>query len=80
MSDITDLKNGPKTTLPNNQTIRASCKGVLLFTSVSKQTSTALIYPELQNESLLFIGQFFDDNCNALLTKINVYIIKMIKL
>ena len=80
ISDITDLKNGPKAMLLNNQTIQASCKGVLPFTSVSKQASTALIYPDLQNESLLSIGQFYDDNCNALFTKTNVYIIKMIKL
>ena len=46
------------------------------FPSLSTNAQTALIYPDLNNESLLSIGQFCDDNCWALFTKKNVYIIK----
>ena len=35
-----------------------------------------MIYPGLANESLLSIGQFFDDDCIAIFTKANIYIIK----
>ena len=76
MKNVIDLQNGPKATLPNNEVIQASCSGILPFPSVSQQASKALVYPGLQNESLLSIGQFCDDNCNALFTKTNVYIIK----
>ena len=73
MKDVIKLKNGPKATLPNNETIQVSCSGILPFPSLSQQASTALVYSSLQNESLLSIGQFCDDNCNALFTKTNVY-------
>ena len=52
------------------------CQGLLPFPSLSTNAQTALIYPDLNNESLLSIGQFCVDDCLALFTKKNVYIIK----
>ena len=76
MTNIQKLQNGPSATLPNNTVIQASCQGLLPFPSLSTNAQTALIYPDLNNESLLSIGQFCDDDCWALFTKKNVYIIK----
>ena len=45
LTNVTELEHGPTATLPNNQTIQASCKGIIPFHGISKQASTALIYP-----------------------------------
>ena len=76
MTDIVELKNGPKALLPNDQTIQASCEGHLSFDKISRHASKAFVYPDLSNESLLSIGQFCDDDCIAIFTKTNVYIVK----
>ena len=76
MTNIVDLSNGPKATLPNDQVIQASCEGTIPFKKLSQQAKKAFIYPDLSNESLLSIGQFCDDDCVAVFTKTSVYIVK----
>ena len=41
-----------------------------------KKATKALVFPQLQNESLLSIGQFCDDDCIAIFTKLYVHILK----
>ena len=63
--------------LPNNTTVHAKLKGTLsLHPSLSEKASTALIVPNLKNESLLSVGQIYDNNCKVTFSKDNVQITK----
>ena len=63
--------------LPNGQTIKITKKGLLpIDNNLSKTAKMAYILPQLQNTSLLSIGQLCDDNCLAIFDKRNMYIIK----
>ena len=58
------LKNGPRATLPNNQTIQATISGQLpLHPTLKHQT---LLFPELQSETLVSIGKLCDEGNIAL--------------
>ena len=76
MTNIVELTDGPKATLPNDHIIQASCEDIIPFAKLSKKSKKAFIYPDLSNESLLSIGQFCDDDCVAVFTKTRVYIVK----
>ena len=54
----------PKAILPNNEVIQATIKGNLNLHLALKHR--VLVFPTLQSESLLSIGQFCDDGCIAL--------------
>ena len=68
------LTNGPKATLPNNTIIQASVQGRLPLHNYLSPIS--LVYPDLNNESLLSIGQLCDDDCIAIFDKKYLSIIK----
>ena len=68
------LKNGPETILPDNTKIQASGQGTLpLHPALS---TTALIFPHLQNESLLLFGQLCDEGCITIFNKTYLSILK----
>ena len=68
------LKDGPYATLPDNSKIQATIRGTLpLHPSLAP---TALVYPNLNNESLLSIGQLCDDGCIAIFEKSKLSILK----
>ena len=62
--------------LPTNEIISSTHDAYLPIYSVSKQATSATIFPALTNSSLLSIGQLCDDNCSAIFTKTNLQIIK----
>ena len=76
LGNVKALENGQIATLPDKSTIQASHQGTLPFKNLSPKATTALVYPGLTNESLLSIGQFCDDGCFAVFTKMHVYIVK----
>ena len=53
------FKHGLRETLPNNEHIRANLKGELLFNSTLD--AKVPVFPNSQSESLLSIGQVYDD-------------------
>jgi len=74
LQDKYRLSNGPHATLPDNTQIQATMQGKLpLHPSLSP---TALVYPNLNNESLLCIGQLCDDGCIAIFEKLKLSIVK----
>ena len=63
--------------LPNKTTIQSTHSGTLPFGSrLSRMASKALVFPGLQNESLLSIGKLCDNNCTEILTKDSVFVMK----
>ena len=77
MRNITSLQNGPKAILPNQTTIQADSIVILpLHPSLSKVAQTAYSFPNLNNESLLSVGQLCDDDCEVLFDKKKVQILK----
>ena len=65
----TKIKNGPIAALPNFQKILPSHQTSLPFETLSPQAKEGLIYPDINNSSVLLIGQLCDDNCIALFHK-----------
>ena len=58
------IKHGPRAILPNNEAIQANLQGNLpLHRDLNPQ---ALVFLNLESESLLSIGQVCDDGCIAL--------------
>lgn len=77
LSNLTEIDNGPCATLPDNTKIHPTYVGELPITAtMTKQAKEALVYPKIENESLLSIGQLCDDNCVAIFTRQNLYILK----
>ena len=63
--------------MPNNETISSTEKGELpLAKSLTKQARLANILPKLGSASLISLGQLCDDDCNVLLTKKTLLVIK----
>ena len=60
-------------------TIQQICE-VPIHQSISTSAKSAYIVPGLENASLLSIGKLCDDNCMALFTKENLFVIKNDKL
>jgi hypothetical protein len=77
LSNIQHNKSGPSVRLPDNSTIQASHQGNINFnnTQLSTTATNAHILPNLQNSSLISLGQLADDNCITILDKneINIY-------
>ena len=81
--DITKLVNvhklidGPIVILLNSVLIKATHKCLLrLHDTLSNQLKEALVYPGITNESLISIGQIYDNNCLGLFSKKNINILK----
>ena len=73
------IKNapGPTVTLPNNTTITStSCGRLPLHESLSPQATTTSILPNLQISSLISLGQLCDDDCQVLLNKKSLFVVK----
>ena len=74
MKSKQQLQNGPHATLPDNSKIQATIKETLpLHSSLS---STALVYLNPNNESLLSINQLCDNGCIAIVEKSKLSILK----
>ena len=68
---------GPTVTLPNNTKIKSSEKGKLpLHSNFSSKATTTAILPGLQSSSLISLGQLCDDNCEVLLNKDSLFVVK----
>ena len=68
------LQNGPMATLSDNSTIQAPIQGTLhLYPSIQCKY---LVYPGLNNESLLSIGQIYNEGCIAVFDKKLLHIFK----
>ena len=68
---------GPSVLLPNQETIQANQRGQLpLSPALSPQAQTAMILPQLKSASLISIGQLCDDECDVLLNKHHLIVMK----
>ena len=68
---------GPPVTLPNAEHIYTTQQGNLpLSRKLSKKVKIATILPELKSSSLLSLCQLCDDDCDILLNKKKIYVIK----
>ena len=76
LKNVRPLQHGPTATLPNKTVIQASHDAHLSYNFLSPKASNTLVYPQLQNESLLSIAQLCDDNCLALFSKDFLHIFK----
>ena len=67
LQNLRRLVNGPIATLPNNQTVTPSHQGnIPLHKDLTPAATSALVYPNIRNESLLSVGQLCDDGCIAI--------------
>ena len=77
LTNFIPLLHGTSSILPTNTTITATHQGTLPFAAaLSPNTTKALVFPGLSNNSLLSIGQLCDDNRTAIFTKESVFILK----
>ena len=68
---------GPLVVLPDADSIPPSHQGTLtLHPNLSKDASTGTILPQLKSASLLSLGQLCDGNCDILLQKKKLYVLK----
>ena len=68
---------GPAVILPNKQTILATKSGTLpLHHNLSNRAKKATILPGLKSTSLISLGQLFDDDCDVLLQKQKMFVVK----
>ena len=80
--DTACLKNirnvqGPSVTLPNNVAIASNRQGQLSLNSkLSLSAQKATILPNLKSSSLISLGQLCDDDCEILLNKKRLYVVK----
>ena len=74
LQNLRTLINGLTATLPDNKKIQASTQGFLSLSDDLRPE--ALVYPSLNNESLLSIGQLCDKGCVAIIDKYKLYIIQ----
>ena len=76
MNDL-ELFQGAKVTLPNNVSIQSTEKGNIPFSSkLSASAKDASILPGLESSSLVSLGQLCDDDCEILLNKKSLFVIK----
>ena len=76
---LTDIVhcNGPKVYQPDKTTLSITKQGTLqLSPSLSQNAKQANILPGLANASLLSIGKLCNDDCTAIFTKHNFYVVK----
>ena len=77
LNDIRITPVGPVVTLPDLSNIQAKAEGQLqLHPCLSKKATTAHVFDELTNTSLLSVGQLCDDDCTAIFDKAAMKIIK----
>ena len=68
---------GPSVQLPNNNFLPSSKQGEIPLSKFLTAIGTnAMVLPGLKSSSLISLGQLCDDNCNVLLTKTHLYVIK----
>ena len=68
---------GAQATFSHSTYIRVKYQGALPnLPQVSKYSKKALVLPDLKSASLIYLGQLYDDECQILLHKIILYIIK----
>ena len=68
---------GPCVTLPNNATLTSNQEGQLFLNNkLSSNDQRATILYNLKSSSLISLSQLCDDNCEILLNKNNLYVIK----
>ena len=68
---------GPTVTLPNNTKITSREQGQLpLHAKFSSEALTTSILPGLQSSSLISLGQLCDNDCDVLLNKKSLFVVK----
>ena len=60
------LLKGPSAQFPDGTIISSTQDGYLPIPSLSSNATHSLVYPGIQNSSLLSIGQICDDGCIAI--------------
>ena len=76
---LNDLKSfqGANVTLPNNVSIQSTEKGNIPFSEkLSEAAKDASVLPGLESSSLVSLGQLCDDDCEILLNKKSLFVIK----
>ena len=68
--------SGPSVTLPDMTTISSTKSGNLSIAGLSSKATTAHVLPHLKSASLLSMGQLCDDDCNVILNKEKMTVIK----
>ena len=77
LHNVNTTQIGPVVTLPDRSTIQATAKGTLnLHPLLSEQATTAHVFDDLTNTSLLSVGQLCDDDCTAIFDKTVMKIVK----
>ena len=74
LQNVELLSNGPDAILPDTSKIQATVNGILPLHL--KLSPTTLVYPNLNNESLLFTGQLCDDGCITIFDQSKLSILK----
>ena len=75
LSDIQPT-NGPVVYLPNMNTIPVTHKGTWLVKNLSQEVTRVSILPQLKSASLLSLEQLCDDDCDVILQKKHLHVIK----
>ena len=70
-------KPGPSVLLPNSSTIAVTSQGKLpLSPKLSSYACNTMVFSDLKSASLISINQLCDDNCNVLLNKKKLIVVK----
>ena len=78
---IKNLQSAQNVLLPDNLIVQLTKDGILpLNNSLRETTCEALIFPNITNSSLIFVGQLCDDKCLVLFTKNNFFVMKQNKI
>ena len=76
IDNLRTLQHGPSALLPNSVKIFPSHIGDIPFTNISTRAKEALVYPDINNSSLLSIRQLCDDKCTAIFTRTHMFVKK----
>ena len=74
--DVTPAIIPKNVLLPTSEVISSTHDAYLPIYSVSRNATSATIFPDLTNSSLLSIGKLCDDNCVATFTKNKLQVVK----
>ena len=76
LKNIKNIQQGPKILLPNGSKIEIKQQGKLKIPEAPNIDQEVNIVPKLTSASLLSVGKFMDDGCEAYFTKDRAIILK----
>ena len=80
LENVTE-KRGPPVQLPNSEVIHSTARGVIpLSLELSNDAKETMILPKLTSSNLISLGQLYDDDCEILLNKNEMRVIKTTRL